>query len=415
MSRVATKRIDNRGRTYYESSVRFRMPDGTVKRKWVRGRTRAEHDKRLVALRDLRDTTPAGVAAGGGKVVTVAHLFELFIERHVRLKQDKTQQTMMTAIEMRIAPHLFHIKLKDLTPEVVETWIAHLAGETRPKIVDGPRGPVQLVDARGRPVLERAHGNPSINAARQVLVTALNKGRKWRYVRENAASEADKMPVVVRQAKFFEVDEIEDIAIATMRRRFDQVGTRGGNGRPYAEQFGLRDAVMIITLALSGMRLGEALALQWGDIGKIDFRVAHSLNERTGERSHTKTRKERHVPMLAMPAEALQLWRKHAPSKARGAWVFPSDRVTTALRQNTWRERAFKPAARLAGYQDARPHDLRHTFASLMIAAGVSPLQLSEWMGHADPTITMRRYAHLFARQSTDVVTMVNERLLTGE
>ena len=136
---MATKRTNNAGQTYYESSVRFRLPNGTVQRRWVRGRTRAEHDRRRVELLDQRSSTPLGVAAGNRQVVTVGDLFQLFVERHVKLKQEKTQQSMMNAIELRIAPHLFGVKLKDLTPEVVEAWIAGMVAETRPKMVDSPR------------------------------------------------------------------------------------------------------------------------------------------------------------------------------------------------------------------------------------------------------------------------------------
>jgi integrase len=41
-------------------------------------------------------------------------------------------------------------------------------------------------------------------------------------------------------------------------------------------------------------------------------------------------------------------------------------------------------------------HEARHTYASLMIAAGVSPNELCEWMGHASITTTLDRYGHLF-------------------
>ncbi len=58
---MATKRTNNAGQTYYESSVRFRLPNGTVQRRWVRGRTRAEHEaliraeERLHISREVHD------------------------------------------------------------------------------------------------------------------------------------------------------------------------------------------------------------------------------------------------------------------------------------------------------------------------------------------------------------------------
>jgi integrase len=41
-------------------------------------------------------------------------------------------------------------------------------------------------------------------------------------------------------------------------------------------------------------------------------------------------------------------------------------------------------------------HDLRHTYASLMIAAGVGPMEVAEQMGHRDARLVLRRYGHLY-------------------
>jgi integrase len=41
-----------------------------------------------------------------------------------------------------------------------------------------------------------------------------------------------------------------------------------------------------------------------------------------------------------------------------------------------------------------RLHDLRHFTATQLIAAGMTPVEVAEWMGHSDPSITMRVYAH---------------------
>jgi integrase len=82
--------------------------------------------------------------------------------------------------------------------------------------------------------------------------------------------------------------------------------------------------------------------------------------------------------------------------------------------QNPWRERVFKPGAAKAGFPKAKPHELRHTFASLMIARGVTPLRLAKWMGHSDPMTTMRIYAHLFDRlEGDDLIAKVNQEMFS--
>ena len=64
---------------------------------------------------------------------------------------------------------------------------------------------------------------------------------------------------------------------------------------------------------------------------------------------------------------------------------------------NRFYQRDFRPAARRAGLPAGiRFHDLRHTYASLMIAADVNPKLLSAWIGHTSVSLTLDRYGHLY-------------------
>jgi integrase len=73
--------------------------------------------------------------------------------------------------------------------------------------------------------------------------------------------------------------------------------------------------------------------------------------------------------------------------------------------------RVFRPAIRRAGLDGLTFHDLRHTCASLMIAAGANPLEVSTQLGHKDARLVLQRYGHLYpgaserAAQRLDAVT----------
>ena len=68
-----------------------------------------------------------------------------------------------------------------------------------------------------------------------------------------------------------------------------------------------------------------------------------------------------------------------------------------ALRANNWRRRVFAPAVASAGLDATlRPHDLRHTAASLAIAAGAPIKAIQRQLGHALATMTLDRYGHLY-------------------
>ncbi|MCD4853633.1 tyrosine-type recombinase/integrase [Arthrobacter sp. AK01] len=61
---------------------------------------------------------------------------------------------------------------------------------------------------------------------------------------------------------------------------------------------------------------------------------------------------------------------------------------------DNWRKRVWLPALEAAGIDHARPHDLRHTYASWLIQSGVSIKEVGRLLGHASP-MTTERYAHL--------------------
>jgi integrase len=71
-------------------------------------------------------------------------------------------------------------------------------------------------------------------------------------------------------------------------------------------------------------------------------------------------------------------------------WVKP-------LRHGPFYQLVYRPAVTRAGLPPAlKFHSLRHTYASLCVAAGITPLELSRFMGHTSVTVTLGVYAHLF-------------------
>jgi integrase len=81
--------------------------------------------------------------------------------------------------------------------------------------------------------------------------------------------------------------------------------------------------------------------------------------------------------------------------------IFPSDRGTPLDGRNVV-SRQFEPALRKAGLPRMRFHDLRHTFASLLIAQDEHPKLISEQLGHASIQITLDRYGHLMDQSYGD-------------
>ncbi len=148
---------------------------------------------------------------------------------------------------------------------------------------------------------------------------------------------------------------------------------------------------MILVALQTGLRQGELLGLQWGDIN-LELGYLHVQRSISRGRIGTpKSNKHRTVPLSNDVMEALKAYRHN-----RGPWVF-CDRNGEFLTDGQCR-RPLQRAMKAAGIKKPRGHNswhlLRHTFASRLVQSGVSIMNVQRYLGHADVRITMR-YAHL--------------------
>lgn len=72
-------------------------------------------------------------------------------------------------------------------------------------------------------------------------------------------------------------------------------------------------------------------------------------------------------------------------------------------------KRCWKPILALAGIENVRFHDLRHSHASQLLAAGVPPQVVSERLGHGDLNVTLRVYAHLLPNLQESAKAKIDE------
>jgi integrase len=150
----------------------------------------------------------------------------------------------------------------------------------------------------------------------------------------------------------------------------------------------------------TGMRQGELLGLQWGD---LDFRgqfieVRRAIVRR--QVTTTKTHKIRRVDMSPQLAQVLKTLKETRTLEAAIneneliQWIF----IGPAHRRmgNELVRKAFQACLTAAGLRHVRFHDLRHTFASLLIQQGANPKYIQQQLGHGSISITLDIYSHLF-------------------
>lgn len=75
---------------------------------------------------------------------------------------------------------------------------------------------------------------------------------------------------------------------------------------------------------------------------------------------------------------------------------------------------SFKRIVKSIGLENVRFHDLRHTFASLMLLRGAKPKVISEALGHSSVAFTMDVYSHILGEMQGDAMTLLDEVLPTG-
>ena len=176
---------------------------------------------------------------------------------------------------------------------------------------------------------------------------------------------------------------------------------------------------VLLTMVYTGMRLGEVLAMQWeylteGYDGVGLYPVEYNVDRR-GQLCDVKTRSSRaEIALSSVVVEALREHRARvaaAKLMAGNDWtdhdlIFPrigrclhwgNPQAQSPLRKGLGR------ASRRAGIGHIRPHDLRHTCASLLIAEGLNIKQVSSHLRHSSVGVTLDTYGHLYPGDRNEV------------
>jgi integrase len=267
---------------------------------------------------------------------------------------ESTRDRYAIAYEIHVEPWLGHLSLQDLTVGRLREWQA------------------------GR--LAAGVTEKNIMKARTLLSSVL------RHAAESEAIQANPL-TLVRPPKLPHKDAVIPLSprqVERLRRLL----------RP-------RDATIVAVLAYSGVRPSELRALRWGDIGENTILVERAANPNGTIKGAKTKRGRRNVRLLAPLAEDLKAWRALTGGRGRQL-VFPitgGDPVTGALTRdawNDWRSHIWIPTRGQVVDFNPRPYDLRHSFASLLLAEGRTVHYVAEQLGH-DASQTLSTYGHLIA------------------
>jgi integrase len=153
---------------------------------------------------------------------------------------------------------------------------------------------------------------------------------------------------------------------------------------------------------LSGLRQGELFALRDRALDLARGLVLVEAGAREGRIVPTKTTAGKRQVRLS--GEAVRILREQLLARMPNelGLVFPTP-GGSVWRKDNFMARVFRPAVRRSRLAPLRFHDLRHTYAALMVAAGAHPKLLQAQLGHTSITVTLNTYGHLFPDAFADV------------
>ena len=168
---------------------------------------------------------------------------------------------------------------------------------------------------------------------------------------------------------------------------------------------------MLLCALRTGLRFGELVGLQWGD---LDFErrfidVRRSVHE-GGRVELPKNKKIRRVDMSRQLAGELQrLKAERAREALTTGWGQIPERIFCnedgrPLWKSDFERRVFHKVFSRTGLRRIRFHDLRHTFASRLLQNGESPAYVKEQMGHHSIKVTVDIYGHLVPGSNREAV-----------
>jgi len=279
--------------------------------------------------------------------------------------REATLRDYESIIKTHLLPRFGEIKLRDITRLRVEEFLAAMKSKESPK---GSKLSVRTI-------------NKTLTVLSMMLKYA--EGHGWldvnpcRHVRKLRGS------------------------IDARRRALDgNIFTAAECRKLIAATDGPRDPVMFRMAIETGMRQGELFGLRWVDIDWASSRVFVRQSVRKGEDSALKTASSlRSIGLTPTLLRELKEWKLACPrpdprDPVQPDLVFPNGAGHFEDPHNLLR-RSFHPALRRAGLRQIRFHDLRHTCASLLLAAGVGIKQVQAQLGHASAQVTLDVYSHL--------------------
>lgn len=198
-----------------------------------------------------------------------------------------------------------------------------------------------------------------------------------------------KVAKAEREPVFLTVDQRKRLEVEAVRKNGDDGISRSTKGTRF---YGVTADVLVFILH-TGLRLGEVRALTWKNVDKRAGFIHVKENAPTSGKSTTTPKRKSSIRKIPIDKTAREVLDRQ---KKNGDYVFHSS--SGKMVDGSHVERTLDSMVKRCGLLDEGvkpvPHDLRHTFASELIAKGADIKTVSEILGHSDVSTTLNIYVH---------------------
>lgn len=299
-----------------------------------------------------------------------------WLNNYIRVSvKHRTIERYSEIINNNLIPSIGKIELQELTPIILQKFISEL---------------LECGNRRTGAGLSSSAVNSVITVVQNSLHTAYN----LRYINDMVGDKLKRPKMVERQVECFSVAEQKKIEQAVMETK-----------KTYM--------IGVLLCLYTGLRIGELLALEWGD---IDFhngtvmidKTCHYGKNRDGQFSRIvdTPKTETSIRLIPLPKQLIPLLKEHEkiPSKL----VISKNGMGIS---NRTYQRNFESLLKLLDIKHRGFHALRHTFATRALECGMDVKTLSELLGHKSPAVTLKKYAHTFLIHKKEMMNRLGELL----
>jgi integrase len=370
MANIA-KRADGRWRARYRDS---------------RGREHARHFTRRIDAQRWLDSVTTAVQTGTyvdparGKV-SVSEWSARWLAGQAHLKPS-TYERYASVVRKHVVPEWGELSLADVSHADVQAWVSRLTA------------------GRSASTARKAHRVLSL-----ILSLAVRDGR----LAKNPADGIGLPREPQNDRRYLTHQQVRELAAACADPAETVAKRRSERGHASADY-----ELVALFLAYTGVRFGEMAALRVRRLDPLKRRVeiAEAVTSVNGALVWG-TPKGHAIRWVSVPRFVAERLGEHVAGRAPDDLVFTSPQGEP-LRAGNFRRDVFTPATRRTDLGGLVPHGLRHTAASLAIAAGADVKVVQQMLGHKSATMTLDLYGHLFDDRLDEVAEALDRAARVG-